>query len=126
MIVEFKRPGRKLYSKVEDQIEQQITKYLRQLKGGEIEAFNRNKVRIANDCLFYIYVVADIVGDLEDQLGGWTTTANGEGRVRSLDNEFKGSTIEVIQWQDLVNDAWMRNEATIRAAGLTRSKLLRK
>lgn len=126
MIVEFKRPGRTSYSKVEDQIEQQITKYLRQLKGGEIEAFNRNKVRIANDCLFYIYVVADIVGDLKDQLGGWTTTANGEGRVRSLDNEFKGSTIEVIQWQDLVNDAWMRNEATIRAAGLTRSKLLRK
>ena len=33
MIVEFKRPGRRQYGKVEDQIEQQITKYLRQLKG---------------------------------------------------------------------------------------------
>lgn len=126
MIVEFKRPGRRQYGKVEDQIEQQITKYLRQLKGGQIEAFNRQNVRIADDCLFYVYVVADIVGDLEDQLGGWTTTANGEGRIRSLDNDFKGSTIEVIQWQDLVNDAWMRNEATIRAAGLTRTKPLRR
>lgn len=126
MIVEFKRPGRRQYGKVEDQIEQQITKYLRQLKGGQIESFNHQNVRIASDCLFYVYVVADIVGDLEDQLGGWTTTANGEGRIRSLDNDFKGSTIEVIQWQDLVNDAWMRNEATIRAAGLTRTKPLRK
>jgi hypothetical protein len=126
MIVEFKRPGRRQYGKVEDQIEQQITKYLRQLKGGEIESFNRQKVRIAKDCLFYIYVVADIVGDLEDQLGGWTTTANGEGRIRSLDNDFKGSTIEVVQWQDLVNDAWMRNESTIRAAGLTRRKPIKK
>lgn len=125
MIVEFKRPGRKNYNKVEDQVEQQITKYLRQMKGGEIETFNRQKVRIAKDCLFYVYVVADIIGDLEEQLAGWTTTANGEGRVRSLDNEFKGSTIEVIQWQDLVNDAWTRNEATIRAAGLTRSRSLR-
>lgn len=125
MIVEFKRPGRKDYRKVDDQIEQQITKYIRQLKGGEIESFNRQKVRIAKDCLFFVYVIADIVGDLEEQLGGWTTTANGEGRVRSLDNEFKGSTIEVVQWQDLVNDAWIRNEATIRAAGLSRSKPIR-
>ena len=71
-------------------------------------------------------MIVDIVGDLEDQLGGWTTTANGEGRVRSLDNDFKGSTIEVVQWQDLVNDAWMRNESTIRAAGLTRKKPIKK
>jgi hypothetical protein len=125
MIVEFKRPGRRNYGKVEDQVEQQITKYLKQLKAGEIESFSRQRVRVAKDCVFHVYVVADIVGELEDQLAGWTTTANGEGRIRSLDNDFKGSTIEIIQWQDLVNDAWSRNEATIRAAGLTRSKMLR-
>ncbi|WP_299195105.1 ATP-binding protein [uncultured Litoreibacter sp.] len=125
MIVEFKRPGRTQYQKVEDQIEHQITKYLRQLKGGDVESFSQQKVRIAKDCLFHCYVIADITGDLEDQLGGWPTTANGEGRIRSLDNEFKGSTIEVVQWQDLVNDAWMRNEATINAAGLSRAKKLR-
>ena len=122
MIVEFKRPGRRAYNKVEDQLEQQITKYLRQLKNGEVETFNNQRVRIAPDCLFYCYVVADIVGDLEEQLAGWPTTANGEGRVRSLDSDFKGSTIEVIQWQDLVNDAWARNEATLFAAGLRRSE----
>ncbi|MBL4645692.1 MAG: hypothetical protein JKY99_04460 [Rhizobiales bacterium] len=126
LIVEFKRPGRTQYGKVEDQIEQQITKYLMQLKGGEIQSFSKQKIRIAPDCIFYCYVIADIDGDLKNQLAGWTTTANGEGRIRSLDNEFKGSTIEVVQWQDLVNDAWMRNEATIRAAGLTRAKKIRK
>jgi len=124
MIVEFKKPGRKHYKKVEDQVEQQITKYLRQLKNGEIETFNQQKVRIADDCLFFCYVIADIEGDLEDQLAGWPTTANGEGRIRSLDNEFKGSTIEVIQWRDLVNDAWVRNEATLSAAGLQRTQPL--
>ena len=121
MIVEFKRPGRTQYKKAEDLVELQITKYLRQLKNGEIEAYNRQRVRIAPDCIFHCYVVADIRGDLKEQLAGWSTTANGEGRIRALDNEFKGSTIEVIQWQDLVNDAWARNVATLHAAGLRRS-----
>jgi hypothetical protein len=66
-------------------------------------------------------VIADIEGDLVGQLAGWSTTANGEGRIRALDNQFKGSIIEVIQWQDLVNDAWQRNQATLHAAGLKRS-----
>lgn len=122
MIVEFKRPGRTQYKKAEDLVELQITKYLRQLKNGEIEAFNRQGVRVTSDCIFYCYVVADIRGDLKEQLAGWSTTANGEGRIRALDNEFKGSTIEVIQWQDLVNDAWARNVATLHAAGLSRSQ----
>jgi hypothetical protein len=121
MIVEFKKPGRKDYKRAEDQIEGQITKYLAQLKGGEIETFDRARVRIAPDCVFYCYVVADIVGDLELQLSNWETTANGQGRIRALRNQYQGS-IEVIQWQDLVNEAWLRNQATLYAAGLSRSK----
>jgi hypothetical protein len=121
MVVEFKKPGRRSYQKAEDQVEQQITKYLAQLKGGEIETFDRERVRIADDCIFYCYVVADIVGDLDLQLSAWETTANGQGRIRQLKNQYRGS-IEVIQWQDLVNDAWQRNKATLFAAGLSRSK----
>lgn len=121
MIVEFKKPGRTSYKKAEDQIENQITKYLAQLQGGEIEAFDKARVRVAPDCIFYCYVVADIRGDLIQQLSNWETTANGQGRIRPLKNQYRGS-IEVIQWQDLVNDAWMRNNATLRAAGLSRSK----
>lgn len=121
MVVEFKKPGRTIYAKVEDNIEQQITKYLAQLKGGEIETFERAKVRVADDCIFHCYVVADIRGDLEHQLSGWATTANGQGRVRPLNNAYRGQ-IEVVQWQDLINDAWMRNRATLTAAGLSRNR----
>lgn len=121
MIVEFKKPGRTSYPAAEDQLENQITKYLAQLQGGEIESFDRTRVRVAHDCIFHCYVVADIVGDLKQQLSNWETTANGQGRIRPLKNQYRGS-IEVIQWQDLVNDAWMRNNATLRAAGLSRSR----
>ena len=120
MIVEFKKPGRTSYPKAEDQIEAQITKYLVQLKGGEIESFSRERVRIADDCIFYCYVIADIVGDLEQQLSVWPKTANGQGRIRPLQGDYRGS-IEVVQWQDLINDAWARNQATLQAAGLSRS-----
>jgi hypothetical protein len=120
MVVEFKRPGRKDYKKADDQIESQITKYLAQLKGGQIESFDRDRVRISDDCVFHCYVVADIVGDLELQLSAWDTTANGEGRIRQLKGQYRGS-IEVVQWQDIVNDAWMRNASTLHAAGLSRS-----
>lgn len=121
MVVEFKKPGRTVYAKAEDNVEQQITKYLAQLKGGEIETFDRAKVRVADDCIFHCYVVADIRGDLEQQLSSWPTTANGQGRVRPLNNAYRGQ-IEVIQWQDLINDAWMRNRATLTAAGLSRNR----
>ncbi|WP_439487065.1 hypothetical protein [Blastomonas fulva] len=122
MVVEFKKPGRRTYSGAKDQIEQQITRYLAQLQGGEIESFGRTTVRIAKDCVFHCYVVADIVGDLVLQLSGWDTTSNGQGRIRQLKGDYRGQ-IEVVQWQDLINDAWMRNTATIHAAGLSRKRL---
>ena len=125
MVVEFKKPGRRNYQKADDQIEQQIIKYLSQMKNGEIETFDRERIRIANDCIFNCYVVADIVGDLELQLSAWETTANGQGRIRPLKHQYRGS-IEVIQWQDLVNDAWQRNKATLFAAGLSRAPLTTK
>ena len=123
MIVEFKRPGRKSYPKPEDDVERQIVKYIKQLKGGEIEAFDRQRIRVAPDCRFFCYVVADIVGDLADeQMIGWNHTANGEGRIRPLGGDLEGSSIEVVQWAELINDAWSRNMATINAAGLRRGK----
>ncbi len=121
MVVEFKRPGRKLYRKAEDQIEQQITRYLAQMQGGAIETFDRARVRVANDCIYYCYVIADIVGDLEEQLSAWNTTSNGKGRIRQLGGQYSGQ-IEVIQWQDLLNDAWVRNRAALHAAGLGRMR----
>ncbi len=122
MVVEFKKPGRRTYNGAKDQIEQQITRYLAQLKDGEIESFGRTRVRIAKDCVFHCYVIADIVGDLVLQLSGWDTTSNGQGRIRQLKGDYNGQ-IEVVQWQDLVNDAWMRNRAPLHAGGLSRKRL---
>lgn len=122
MVVEFKKPGRRTYNGAKDQVEQQISRYLAQLQGEEIESFGRTRVRIAKDCIFYCYVVADIVGDLVLQLSGWDTTSNGHGRIRQLKGDYRGQ-IEVVQWQDLINDAWMRNRATLHAAGLHRKQL---
>lgn len=116
MIVEFKKPGRTHYGP-EDQIHFQITKYIDELRGGEIEGFGRQRIRIAPDCVFYCYIVADIEGDLKRQLSTWPKSANGQGRFITLQGDVNGS-IEVIQWQDLVNDAWARNEATLYAARL--------
>lgn len=114
MIVEFKKPGRTKYGP-EDQIHFQITKYIDELREGEIEGFGRERIRISRDCVFYCYVVADIEGDLKRQLSTWARSANGQGRFMPLQGDVNGS-IEVIQWQDLVNDAWARNEATLYAA----------
>lgn len=119
MIVEFKKPGRRNYGP-EDQIHFQITKYIDELREGEIEGFGRQRIRIARDCVFYCYVVADIEGDLKRQLSTWAKSANGQGRFMHLQGDVNGS-IEVIQWQDLVNDAWARNEATLFAARLRKS-----
>lgn len=116
MIVEFKKPGRTSYGP-EDQIHFQITKYIDELREGEIEGFGRQRIRISRDCVFYCYVVADIEGDLKRQLSTWAKSANGQGRFMPLQGDVNGS-IEVIQWQDLVNDAWARNEATLYAARL--------
>lgn len=123
MVVEFKKPMRRDYAKAEDQLEAQIIKYLAKLKGNDLESFGRERIRIAPDCIFYCYVIADIVGDLEQQLSNWERTANGQGRIRPLKNEYRG-VIEVVQWKDLVNDAWARNQALLFSAGLSRSKAI--
>tara|TARA_B100001179_G_scaffold103675_1_gene73742 strand:- start:482 stop:2560 length:2079 start_codon:yes stop_codon:yes gene_type:complete len=123
LVVELKKPMRKIYGKFEDNIEQQILKYITQLKCGEIEGFERDRVRVSDGCIFHCFVVADIVGDLRQQLSSWTKTPDGQGRYRIIEGDHRGS-ITVVQWNDLVNDAWLRNQATLNAAGLRRSPKL--
>jgi hypothetical protein len=123
MIVELKKPMRPNYNKYEDLLENQIVRYMDELKGGSIEGFERDRIRVKDDCVFHCFVVADIVGDLKKQLGGWAKTPDGEGRYRPLEGDHRGS-ITVIQWKDLINDAWMRNQATLNAAGLRRTSQL--
>jgi hypothetical protein len=73
--------------------------------------------RIAEDCIFYCYVIADIVGKLDIHTGAWRTTSSGRGRIQELSGKFRG-VIEIIEWADLLGDARLRNHAFLHAAGL--------
>ncbi|MGE4045719.1 MAG: ATP-binding protein [Acetobacteraceae bacterium] len=115
MLVEFKKPGRKEYTERYSPMNQ-ISRYLNELVSGKIEKFNRDRIRIADDCIFYCYVVADIVGNLDIDTSSWRTTANGRGRWMELSGKYRG-TIEVIEWKDIIGDARSRNRAFINAAG---------
>lgn len=116
LLVEFKHPGRRDYEERYSPMNQ-ISEYITRLKNGEIENFRNGRVRIADDCVFYCYVVADIVGKLEIHTNGWRTTSNGRGRIQELGGKFRGM-VEIIEWADLISDARLRNHAFIHAAGL--------
>lgn len=116
MLVEFKKPGRRTYDERYSPLNQ-VTRYLHKLKEGEVVGFNGERIRIAPDCIFQCYVIADIVGNLEVQTSAWKTTSNGRGRWQELSGRYRGS-IEIIEWKDLVHDARLRNRAFIEAAGV--------
>lgn len=116
LLVEFKQPGRKDYEERYSPMNQ-ISEYITRLRNGEIEDFRNSRVRVADDCIFYCYVVADIVGKLEVHTNGWRTTSNGRGRIQELGGKFRGM-VEIIEWADLISDARLRNHAFIHAAGL--------
>lgn len=120
MLVEFKHPGRKDYDERYSPMNQ-ISEYITKLQNGDILDFRGGHIRVAPDCIFYCYVVADIVGKLEIQTNGWRTTANGRGRIQELSGKFRG-IVEIIEWADLLNDARLRNQAFISAAGLRYDK----
>jgi hypothetical protein len=117
LLVEFKKPGRPDYDERYSPMNQ-VSRYLNELTSGRIETFSRDNIRVAPDCVFYCYVVADIVGQLEVITNGWRTTSNGRGRWIELSGKYRGS-IEIIEWKDLINDARARNKGFIEAAGLS-------
>jgi Starch synthase catalytic domain len=84
LLVEFKQPGRRDYDERYSPMNQ-ISEYITRLKNGEIEDFRNSRVRVADDCVFYCYVIADIVGKLsapQSRRGqGQIGRSNGEGRL---------------------------------------------
>ena len=114
MLVELKYPGRQQY---EDRYlpGNQIIRYLDELAGKTVTAYNGDNLRISKDCVFHCFVVADIVGALHTHTRAWETTANGRGKWQTLKGDYRGS-IEVIEWKDLIKDARLRSKAFIDAA----------
>ena len=116
-IVELKKPGRREYGP-NDRLEDQLTKYIREIKAGDVESFGRRKIRVSNDCRFYCLVIADIEGQLKDgELASWEPIDNGRGRRREL--RIMNTVIDVFEWSEVLRSARDRKRALLSMAGLS-------
>jgi hypothetical protein len=117
LLVEFKRPGRKDYNDDENP-QLQVERYVRQLQSGNLSDVRGRPIQLDPNTIFYCFIVADIVGKLNDWTFSWKRTADGRGRVYRPDDGFRGS-IELVGWDDLLKDARDRNQAFFDAAGVS-------
>ena len=117
LLVEFKRPGRDEYKDDENPLHQ-VERYVRKLKTGSMTDVKGRPIKLGEDTVFYCFVVADIVGKMDDWTFSWQRTADGRGRLYQPREGFKGS-IELIGWDELLSDAKARNEAFFDKAGIS-------
>jgi hypothetical protein len=117
LLVEFKRPGRTTYADSENP-QLQVERYVRQLQSGRLADVRGRPVKLDGNTIFYCYIIADIVGRLDDWTFTWQRTADGRGRVYRPNGGFQGS-IELIGWDALIEDARARNRAFFERAGIS-------
>jgi hypothetical protein len=117
ILIEFKRPGRKDYLDNENP-QQQVERYVRQLLSNTLDDVRGRPIRLDQRTVFYCFIVADIVGKLDEWTFSWQRTADGRGRVYIPRDGFNGS-IELIGWDDLLLDAKARNDAFFDKAGIS-------
>lgn len=117
LLVEFKRPGRTSYADDENP-QHQVERYVRRLLGGGQIDVRGRPIKLKEDTVFYCFIVADIVGKMDDWTYSWDRTADGRGRFYQPRSGFKGS-IELIGWDTLLNDARERNQAFFDRAGIS-------
>jgi hypothetical protein len=116
LIVEFKRPGRKNYPDNENP-QFQIEEYIRELLGNDAVDIDGRPIRLSPNVRFHCYLVADRKGKLASWTSSWAPTADGRGRIHTLQGDYKGF-IELIEWDQLINDAEERNKAFFDRMGI--------
>lgn len=117
LLVEFKRPGRTSYA-ADENPQHQVERYVRRLlEGGKFDVKGR-PIKLKEDTVFYCFIVADIVGKMDDWTYSWDRTADGRGRFYQPRSGFRGS-IELIAWDTLLSDARERNQAFFDRAGIS-------
>lgn len=115
--IQFKRPGRTSYA-ADENPQHQVERYVRRLlEGGKFDVKGR-PIKLKEDTVFYCFIVADIVGKMDDWTYSWDRTADGRGRFYQPRSGFKGS-IELIAWDTLLSDARERNQAFFDRAGIS-------
>lgn len=117
LLIEFKRPGRTTY-KDDENPQLQVERYIRRLQSGKLVDVKGRPVKLSEETVFYCFIVADIVGKLDDWTFSWARTADGRGRLHQPREGFKGS-IELIGWDALLDDARGRNQAFFDKAGIS-------
>lgn len=117
LLIEFKRPGRKQYA--EDENPQfQVERYVQRLQSGNMEDVRGRPIKLDENTIFYCFIVADIVGKMNTWTFSWQRTADGRGRIYRPNSGFLGS-IELLGWDQLIDDARARNQAFFDAAGIS-------
>lgn len=117
LLVEFKKPGRTQYA--DDEHPQfQVERYVRQLQSGALRDVQGRPIKLDQGTIFYCFIIADIVGKLDDWTYSWRRTSDGRGRIYRPDSGFAGS-IELMGWDELVQDARDRNQAFFDRAGIS-------
>ncbi|WP_170405099.1 ATP-binding protein [Ruegeria arenilitoris] len=120
-IVELKHPGRENY-KPEERIEDQIRRYVSEIKDDKIESFGRRKVSVTKDCQFHCLVVADFHGKLKEEVSGWDYIHNRRGRERRLGGDHSNVVIQAVEWDYVLSSSRQANRALLDAAGLDRPR----
>ncbi|CAN7473823.1 ATP-binding protein [Mesorhizobium caraganae] len=117
LLIELKRPGRHNYADNENP-QMQVERYVRQLlAGGKIDVKGR-PIKLGPETVFYCFIVADIVGKLDEWTFSWQRTADGRGRILQPRSGFNG-VVELIGWDALLADAKARNRAFFEHAGIS-------
>jgi hypothetical protein len=117
LLVEFKRPGRTNYAEG-DNPQFQVERYIQRLQSGKLTDIRGRPIKLDKNTVFYCYIVADIVGKLDEWTYSWQRTADGRGRLYRPNDGFLGS-IELIGWDALMEDARARNKAFFDRAGIS-------
>ncbi len=117
LLIEFKRPGRTSYADDENP-QHQVERYVRKLQSGAMTDVKGRPIKLDKNTVFHCFIVADIVGKLDDWTFSWRKTTDGRGRIYRPDSGFNGS-IELIDWDALLDDAKARNQAFFDKAGIT-------
>ena len=117
LLVEFKRPGRTSYADNENP-QSQVERYVRKLQGGALSDVKGRPIKLDDRTVFHCFIVADIVGKLDEWTYTWQHTADGRGRLYQPQSGFRGS-IELIGWDALLGDARARNQAFFDRVGIS-------
>lgn len=117
LLLEFKRPNRTDYSDT-DNPQMQVERYIKTLQGGGLTDVRGRPIKLDDRTIFHCFIVADIVGKLDEWTFSWQRTADGRGRIYQPSGGFRG-TIELVGWDALLGDARARNKAFFERAGIS-------